>query len=502
MNKKIHFLSTELVIFIIVSILVLAYRAWLLHIFGFIYTDSDQTIMWLGAKHYSQGLFYEPRFYGQAYNTMLEALLAVPFVKLGIPLFKALPLSTSILAIFPVYLLSIITYLRNSKITGIILLCLFLTLPIEYSLITSMPRGFVTGIAFSSLSFLFLYKFNSKYAFFFVLFISVLSYSINANSIVLSIPICTLFFLKNYRNRKFYLYAVLGLFFGFIIHYLIARFYVNNPNYNLHSYQMQLSFESLKKGLFNLDKFFNYIVPFFLHPGWLIVLSFIPLSYMFYRKTEFETSLVSLSIPILILGTLLISKVHDGTDSIFFSYSRMYLSVPIILLLILSFWSINKRKWMVVLILISVIYTGINVATSKQAIEKNMKKNHVVTTLKSELAYKECSELLSISQKNNIELIVIINHWFYDVYNYGCPACMEQFPNTLRPNYERRTWRLIEDENKIYSNILIIDLNRKFDQEFSFISKIEDKAGLYIVKNNNLKTSSLLNELNVFVRKY
>ena len=82
MNKKRYLLSTELVAFIIVSIIVLAYRAWLLHIFGFVYTDSDQTIMWIGAKHYSQGLFYEPRFYGQAYNTMLEALLAVPFVKL------------------------------------------------------------------------------------------------------------------------------------------------------------------------------------------------------------------------------------------------------------------------------------------------------------------------------------------------------------------------------------------------------------------------------------
>ena len=209
-----------------------------------------------------------------------------------------------------------------------------------------------------------------------------------------------------------------------------------------------------------------------------------------------------MSIPVMILVTLLISKVHDGTDSIFFSYSRMYLSVPIVLLLTLSFWPINQRKWMFIFILISVIYTGINVVNSRQSIEKNMEKEHLVTTLKTNEVYKECSELLSISQKNNVELIIIVNHWYYDIYNYGCPACMEEFPNTIRPNHERRTWRLIEDENKVYSNVLIVDLNRKLDQEFSFVLKIEEKEGLYLIKNNSITTLSLFEKLNIKTREY
>jgi len=492
----------ELLSFIAVSLLVLSYRIWILQIFGFVYTDSDQSIMWLGAKNYANGLFHEPRFYGQAYNTMLEAFLSVPLIKLGIPIFKSLPIITTILALLPIFILSIVTYLRNSKITSVIILSIFLTLPIEYSFITSMPRGFVTGIAFSSFSFLFLYKYDSKYAFFFVFFIAVLAYSINANSIILSIPICCIFFFKNYLNKYYYIYSILGLILGFSIHYIIDTFYIIHPYYNLHSYQTKFSFDLLKIGVSHLDIYFNYIVPIFWKNGWLIIVSFIPLAITLYKKNKYEISIVSFIIPFMILGTLLITKVHDGSDSVFFSYARMYLAVPIVLLLMLSFLTINNRKWMYFTLIVSVIFTSINLTTSKQVIDFNLKKNHVITILKNELAFKECSKLFTISKKENIELIVISNHWLYDVYNYGCPACIEQFPNTLRPSYERRTWRLIEEENRIYSTILVIDLNRKFDNEFNFVTKLNDTQGYYLIKNNQLSTILLLNKLSIDVRKF
>lgn len=79
---------------------------------------------------------------------------------------------------------------------------------------------------------------------------------------------------------------------------------------------------------------------------------------------------------------------------------------------------------------------------------------------------------------------------------------MEEFPKTLRPEYERRTWRLIEDENKIYSNILIIDMGRSFDKEFENIIKVDGEQGFYIIKDNKLATMVLFNKLNITVRKY
>lgn len=164
--------------------------------------------------------------------------------------------------------------------------------------------------------------------------------------------------------------------------------------------------------------------------------------------------------------------------------------------------SFNSRKWMYVFIIVSVVYSGANIITTAQTITKNMEKNHIVAVLETDRVYKECSELLSISMKNDVELIVILNHWYYDVYDYACPACLDSFPNTLRPFYERRTWRLIEDENIIYSNILIIDLERRFDKEYDFITKMDDKRDIYLIRNNTLSTLLLLESLDIKIRKY
>ena len=41
--------------------------------------------MWNGARDFANGNFYEPRYYGQDYNTYMEALFAVPFMLIGFP---------------------------------------------------------------------------------------------------------------------------------------------------------------------------------------------------------------------------------------------------------------------------------------------------------------------------------------------------------------------------------------------------------------------------------
>jgi hypothetical protein len=138
--------------------------------------------------------------------------------------------------------------------------------------------------------------------------ITVLAYSINANSVVLSIPICLLFFLKNYQNKNFYIYGFLGMILGFLVHFLIARFYINHPFSVLHTYKMEFSLELFTDGLYHLDRFFNFIVPVFWHHGWLLVLSFLPIAFVFYKNHKYEKALTTFIIPFLILGTLFISK--------------------------------------------------------------------------------------------------------------------------------------------------------------------------------------------------
>ena len=107
--------------------------------------------MWLGAKHYSQGLFYEPRFYGQDYNTMMEALFAVPFIKMGMPVYYAVPLATHLIALVPFLFTAIYLFLKQKKEAAVFVLAVLLCMPTGYDIMNAIPRGFVTGIFFTSL---------------------------------------------------------------------------------------------------------------------------------------------------------------------------------------------------------------------------------------------------------------------------------------------------------------------------------------------------------------
>src|SRR5689334_11608051 len=90
--------------------------------------DSDQPFLWQGTKDYSEGKFYEPRFYGQDYNTFLESLVAAPFYKLGMPVYYALPLATHLLFLCPLLFTLFYLYRHGKKLNAIIVLCIFLCL--------------------------------------------------------------------------------------------------------------------------------------------------------------------------------------------------------------------------------------------------------------------------------------------------------------------------------------------------------------------------------------
>src|SRR4051812_45399419 len=77
--------------------------------------DSDQPFMWIGAKDYSNGYFFEPRFYGQDYNTFLEALIAVPFIRLNMPVYVAVPLVTHLILLLPFLFTGFYLFVHQKK---------------------------------------------------------------------------------------------------------------------------------------------------------------------------------------------------------------------------------------------------------------------------------------------------------------------------------------------------------------------------------------------------
>ena len=119
--------------------------------FSFNYTGSDDVVFWYGANQFSSGQFIEPYMYGQNYNFMLESLLSVPLISAGVPYNISLPLTTCILGIFPYFIFSLAFYRKEKKEIAFVFVAILLLLPIEHGMLTSMSRGFVSGLFFLSL---------------------------------------------------------------------------------------------------------------------------------------------------------------------------------------------------------------------------------------------------------------------------------------------------------------------------------------------------------------
>lgn len=500
-NYRLQHLSIYLIILVLVALQKYIY----LCDFAWVYTDSDQSIMWLGLKNYAQGLFHEPRYYGQSYSSMLEAFIAIPFYKLGMPVHVALPLTTSIMALVPFLILSGIHFKHGRFLLSYTVLSLPLFLAPEYSMLSSMPRGFVGGLFVASFSFLFLYKTKRVVSFFMVGLFSVLAYSINSNSALLSVPVAFYFFLENNKNYKFYVFTFLGMALGFVPHYLAQDFYTQHPTYNLHAMTITYSFNYIATSIAHLDEYFNSNCPFFWKGGSLVLFFFIALGTLFLFRKKQHKAMWAFSIPVMVLLSLGLSKVHDGSNALYFSYGRMYMAMPILvgfgLGLIVTPGEFRYRKEFVYLPL---LFLAIHFFGMDQSIKKNFhsKYNHVVSVEKVQTILKHCDYLASLSKALDIQLIVVSKHWYSDMYTYGCSACQTSYPKTLRPDYERRTWRLLEDENKVYERVLIIDTQREFSKEFDFMKPLPNEPYFFFIAQNTLPTKKLFEQLNIPCRAY
>ncbi len=94
-------------------------------------------------------MFYEPAFYGQAYNTMVEALLAVPFIKLNLFIPYALAVSSVIFSYSVIWIFSRYYFKRQNYLLAILCLALPIILPTEFQIMITISRGFIPRISFT-----------------------------------------------------------------------------------------------------------------------------------------------------------------------------------------------------------------------------------------------------------------------------------------------------------------------------------------------------------------
>ncbi|RYM36097.1 hypothetical protein ERX46_03625 [Brumimicrobium glaciale] len=493
-NAKFH----KSIVLYILGLLVLLNRFFILKEFNFQYTGTDDLVFWQAAVDYSQGIFHEPYFYGQDYNFALESILAVPLLLIGIPAFIALPLVSSFVGIFPFFVFAIALFRKGFTNDAFLFLLIPLAMPIEYDIITSVSRGFTSGLFFCSFL-IFPLLSPTKIKSFIILGLAVsFGYIFNANSLILSFPICLYLLFKNYKSPYFYLLGLAATIPAFLILYFSKEFYVNHPEFLTHSmWGLDFKFARVVYGLSHLDDFFRYLTPVLWSGNWLVLLIILFLAIATLKKNWKKG--VSLLLNLLFIVVLLgITKIHDDAGVIFLSSTRMFLAIPLLFGVAL-FWTkkdfIDENKLRLIIFTV-----GISVFLVKISSYETVIKEHTEETNYGAIAIKkiddlkvECSEINEIATHYDVDLLVFIPNYRYNTpymisYNLGCSIIEEQMASSVMSTYERRTWVFEKEKNTARKTVLLYNLNidetKEYDKfiEYEFI---KGKPNMVLVRNND-----------------
>jgi len=460
--------------------------------------DSDQPFLWAGAIDYANGVFMEPRFYGQDYNSFLEPLFAVPFMWLGVPVYYALPLATHILLLTPILFTAFYLFGTDKKLQAVLVIGIFLCLTPAYNILSTAPRGFVTGLFFTTFFILSIHHPNSLKYLYLNSVLLVIGFFINPNILIVAVPFLFYLFLHQYKNKHFY-YCMFFCLLCFIpLYFIFDRFYDNHPNYVIYNLVHSYSFDYFVQNISNLNQPFAH-VSFFVEENCVPLFAvFLILLKLFY-KTHRLAFYAFVIFVIFIFITFLAGKTREGTFWPLYSYSRMYLGIPLVIALFISLLPARISLLNLGILLFIFLFSIFKLAHLEKNIGKHLQPENAVgvhfVTLESTLGgikfYKEMCEKVQ-----SPHLLVSSAFWLSTYLTYGGRAVFEDFPSTEETYVDRRYWIREYNKDKIFDRFVIISINSDFDKivnkKYNFKIKRLDDYGLFLVTDNELKNKDFI----------
>lgn len=488
-------------------LLVLLDRWLVLERFSFRYIDDDQTIMWNAAEEMAHGRFHEPFFYGQRYNTMLEGLLAVPLLWAGLGHERALPLVTASLALFPYFMLAALAYRDRRPVQTALILVVPIALPVEFGLVSSMPRGFVTGVCLASFSVVPLFP-QLRMLLAPCAFLATLAWTANPNAALLLAPVLVLLAFRFRGDRRAWLHVAVGAIPGLALRHLANTFYDARPEYVVHR-EWPLDFDLQRITLQAVDLLLGQATPFFWGHGGFLVLILLGLGAWLWTRRHREVAAFLLLSAVVLVAAIGVNKVNDGMPTVFYSWTRMFIGAPVLVVIALALVPELLPRWSIGVVgLASGALLGLKVTRLPIVIEVQVhpakEKNLHVMALQE--VKTRCAKIHVVAMEEKADLLVL--GWLptKHMMNYGCPCLIDGFPETVQPDLDRRTWKLKELERVTIDRILLdgFDAVAFADRLNGRIQVIEASSAppLLLITGPSMGTGDLLDSLGLGMRNH
>ncbi|MFY0643600.1 MAG: hypothetical protein JXR19_03970 [Bacteroidia bacterium] len=469
---------------LLLVLLLIDYNMFFNH-FAKTHADSDQTLFWLYTRDISEGQFRTPYLYGQNYNIPLESILAVPMFLVGMSSYVSLPLMGLLMQLTPFLLLAYFAYKSQSYIACLLSILVGILLPVEW-LMMSMPRGFMGGIFVANVGVFVLFNSKAVKSRILGFVLCGLSLLISPNAVILLVPALLGYVILHKVKIGEIILALLPIT---IIYIGLQWFNTLHANEFVHkSWQIEWSLDYFLKATNHLPEFFKGLFPVFYELGILILAAVVLVAFKAIKSKNRSVIVASTSLLLFVLISLGVNKVNDGTASVFFPYSRMYLALPYVILLL--FILLEKRrnsfpsKWTLFIIaILGIVGFTVEQLYASQRINRALTTNSdVVQLFQNSTLEEECLSLEKLMQQQNANLLVVLSK--ADQYTFGCDALRRL--KTVHPAYERRWWLVEEYRSFKLENVIVLDWHQQLAEHFSQnqIVKIESHWPAYRIINS------------------
>jgi hypothetical protein len=254
------------------------------------------------------------------------------------------------------------------------------------------------------------------------------------------------------------------------------------------------SFQQVGNQFNNLYRFISHTLPLGLSAIFILFLYL----YIIPKNLKiYATLLFIVCIFIFISG---FKKTADYSDNIFFGPGRFILSLPYVLLLIMAFsekdtLNINS-KIMKALILLLFVFFSFDFS-NKSNIQFMCREYGPVFAEKITELNKNCDEIKRISDENQVEFILMGDHYMLETITCGCRGFIRDFPVALRPKYERRGWLWAQYGKQIPGKVLLLESHLTEDtlKQNWMVKRVEVRGNGYILNTGNKTNKEIMQTL-------
>ena len=411
-------------LFFVLSIGYVFCHYWIFKNLNLKYIDSDQPYMWAAWQDFSNFKFYEPRFYGQNYNTHFESLLALVFRNFTKNPFIAIPLATHAIKLVFTLFVGFYYLFQKKHTTALIWMGFWMLLPAEYDIMCSLPRGFVTGFWFLIPLIMWVENPESKPWKRLAMISCVMGCFIHPGILFVVLPVWVYVYAQ-FPSLLYQWKFDLGLcILWFILGYgFFEGFYLIHPECIKNDLKTGFSFQNGLVNVFRLDTIVSYITPLFTSQSWIL---FVLLWALWYFKASFSKRVAFFVFLILFLFALCSNKSMEGAHWLFMPFSRLYLYVPVVIAIGLITFNRWPNAWVITLVLSALLYGGFKCVHSyKRAIQTSMDEQQWVgVRLYEQNKLKTACDWYThqLKQDSLTTLVFSKNHWLKNPISYGLNA--------------------------------------------------------------------------------